>query len=56
MDRLGAGRGERGRSLLRAGEAEDLMAVRDQFADDSGADEAGRSRDKDAHVRISQSD
>lgn len=30
------------------------MAVRDQFTDDRAADEAGGSRDKDAHVMLSQ--
>jgi len=30
------------------------MAVRKQFADDSGTDEASSSRDKDAHVMLSQ--
>jgi hypothetical protein len=31
------------------------MSVREQFADDSGTDEAGGSRNKDAHVMFSQS-
>jgi hypothetical protein len=30
------------------------MAVREQFADDRGADEASGTRDEDAHVMFSQ--
>ena len=46
---LGARRGQRLRSLVRAGEAEHLMAGGDQVLDDGRADPAGGSSDKYAH-------
>ena len=36
-----------------AGETEYLMARCDEFADDGGADKAGRAGNEDAHVKVS---
>ena len=47
---LGPGLPERLRALVRAGEAEHLMAVGDKFLDDSGADETGRAGDENTHM------
>ena len=46
---FGPGCLERQRALLRAGETEHLMAVGEQFLDDGGADETGRSGDENTH-------
>jgi hypothetical protein len=54
VNRFGAGCDERGCSFLRASETEHLMAVCEQFSDNSGADKAGGSRDEDAHVMFSR--
>ena len=48
---LGAHGGEGFRSGFGAGETEHLMARCDEFADDRGADKAGRAGDEDAHVK-----
>ena len=50
---LGARRGERLRSLVRAGQAEHLMAGGDQVLDDGRADPTGCSSDKYTHSKIS---
>ena len=47
---LGTGGGQLIRSLVRAGEAEHLVAGGDQFIDDGRADPAGGSSDEYAHV------
>src|SRR5581483_3002217 len=46
---LGAGRGERLGRSVGANEAEHPMPGTEQFLDDRGADEAGRSGDENAH-------
>ena len=46
---LGARRGERLRPLVRAGQAEHLMAGGDQLLDDGRADPAGGAGDKYTH-------
>ena len=50
--------GARGRecphSSIGAGETEHLMARCDEFADDGGADKAGRAGHEDAHVKVSK--
>ena len=50
---LGAHGCERSRSGFGAGETEHLMARCDEFADDGGADKAGRAGNEDAHVKVS---
>ena len=50
---LGAHGCERSCAGIGAGETEYLMARCDEFADDGGADKAGRAGNEDAHVKVS---
>ncbi|BCP53978.1 hypothetical protein K32_25950 [Kaistia sp. 32K] len=53
---LGAHGREPSGTRVRAREAEDLVAVRDQFGDDLRADEAGRSSKENTHPEFSIAD
>jgi hypothetical protein len=48
--RLSAGRFERGRGSVRAGQAEDLMACFEKFGDQSGADVSSCASNENAHA------
>jgi hypothetical protein len=45
-----AGGRERGRRLIGAGQAENVMPGREEFADDRRSNEAGAASDKDAQI------
>ncbi len=51
---LGAHGRERRGTRIGAGETKYLMARRDEFADDGGADKAGRAGNEDAHAKVSK--